>query len=57
MIKENIEQILNELLEGIELVAASKTRTPEEILEAINAGIRIIGENYVQEAISALNKK
>jgi len=53
MIKENIEQILNELPEGIELVAASKTRTPEEILEAINAGISIVGENYVQEAINA----
>ena len=53
MIKENVEQILNELPEGIELVAASKTRTPEEILEAINSGIRIVGENYVQEAINA----
>ncbi|MEA3346476.1 MAG: YggS family pyridoxal phosphate-dependent enzyme [Candidatus Auribacterota bacterium] len=53
MIKENVKQILNELPEGTELVAASKTRTPEEILEAINAGIKIVGENYVQEAINA----
>ena len=35
---------------GIELVAAAKTRTPAEIQEAVNAGINIIGENYVQEA-------
>ncbi len=32
------------------LVAAAKGRVPQDILEAVNAGIRIIGENYVQEA-------
>lgn len=37
----------------MELVAAAKTRTPEEILEAAEAGIRIVGENYVQEALAA----
>ncbi len=36
--------------EGVQLVAAAKTRKPEEILEAIEAGIKIVGENYVQEA-------
>lgn len=35
---------------GVELVAAAKTRTAEEILEAIEGGIKIVGENYVQEA-------
>ncbi len=50
MIEENITKILAELPEGVELVAAAKTRTPEEIFRAANAGIRIIGENYVQEA-------
>ena len=49
-IKQNINQILNELPDGVQLVAAAKTREPREILEAIEAGIRIIGENYVQEA-------
>ena len=39
-----------ELPEGVELVAAAKSREPREILEAIDAGIKIIGENYVQEA-------
>ena len=53
MIKENVKKILSELPEGVELVGAAKTRTAEEILEAIRAGVRIIGENYVQEA----NKK
>jgi hypothetical protein len=32
------------------LVAAAKGRSPQEILEAIEAGVQIIGENYVQEA-------
>ena len=50
MIKENVRKLLGELPEGVELVAAAKTRTPEEILEAIEAGVKIIGENYVQEA-------
>ena len=50
MIKENIKKILEELPEGVQLVAAAKTRTPEEILEAIQAGVTIIGHNYVQEA-------
>ena len=53
MIKDNVEEILDELPEGVELVAAAKTRTSEEILEAINAGIKIIGENYIQEALVA----
>lgn len=50
MIKESVKKILEELPEGVELVGAAKTRTPEEILEGIEAGLRIIGENYVQEA-------
>jgi pyridoxal phosphate enzyme (YggS family) len=50
MIKENIENIFRELSEGVQLVAAAKSRTPEEIREAIDSGIQIIGHNYVQEA-------
>jgi len=50
MIKDNIKKILRELPEGVKLVAAAKTRTPEEIREAVEAGLEIIGHNYVQEA-------
>ncbi|MBW2342834.1 MAG: YggS family pyridoxal phosphate-dependent enzyme [Deltaproteobacteria bacterium] len=53
MIKENLNKILEELPEGVDLVAAAKTRTPDEVLEAIEAGLMIIGENYVQEAEKA----
>ncbi len=49
-IKQNVSQILSELPGGVQLVAAAKTRKPEEILEAIEAGAEIVGENYVQEA-------
>ena len=49
-IKENVQKILIELPEGVELVAAAKTRSAEEILEAIESGVKIIGENYIQEA-------
>jgi pyridoxal phosphate enzyme (YggS family) len=49
-IKQNIEEILEELPEGVQLEAAAKTREPREIIEAAAAGINIIGENYVQEA-------
>jgi len=49
-IRENVQQLLAELPSGVELVAAAKGRTAKEVLEAVNAGIRIIGENYVQEA-------
>lgn len=55
MIKNAVKEILNELPPGVSLVAAAKTRTPEEIMEAVEAGIQIVGENYVQEAEQARN--
>lgn len=54
-ISQNVKTLLDELRAGngygepITLVAATKTRTPEEINEAIAAGITDIGENKVQE--------
>jgi pyridoxal phosphate enzyme (YggS family) len=59
-IKQNVQKIMKELPEGVELVAAAKTRTAEEVLAAVEAGVKIIGENYVQEAESiypAIGKK
>jgi pyridoxal phosphate enzyme (YggS family) len=50
MITENILSVMAELPSRVKLVAAAKTRTPGEISEAIEAGILIIGENYIQEA-------
>ncbi len=49
-IRENVNKLSEELPEEVELVAATKTRTADEVLEAVAAGIKIIGQNYVQEA-------
>jgi len=53
VIRENVRTLLQTLPPYVELVAAAKSRTPEEVREAIEAGVRIIGENYVQEAAAA----
>jgi pyridoxal phosphate enzyme (YggS family) len=50
MIKENIARILEEIPPGVEVVAATKSRSVEEIREAIAAGIGAVGENYIKEA-------
>ncbi len=55
MIEENVKSLLSRLAAGncfgekVTLVAATKTRTPEEINRAISAGITDIGENKAQE--------
>jgi pyridoxal phosphate enzyme (YggS family) len=50
-IREDVRALLEELPEGVELVGAAKGRTAREIEEAIDAGVKIIGENYIQEAM------
>jgi PLP dependent protein len=54
-IKENIEQIRKEIVNA-SLVAVTKKRTVEEIKEAINSGVKTIGENRIQEAESKYNE-
>ena len=49
MIEKKIREIYNSISKDIELVAVSKTKSKEEILEAYNAGQKIFGENKVQE--------
>lgn len=49
-ISENVRRLLSELPPGVELVGAAKGVEPVKILEAVGAGAKIIGENYVQEA-------
>jgi pyridoxal phosphate enzyme (YggS family) len=48
-IKEHIKTFTDELGENINLVAVSKTKPNEDLLEAYKAGQRIFGENKVQE--------
>ncbi len=49
-IAKRVEEILQKIPPNVTVLAAAKDRTPEEIREAIRAGILHIGENYVQEA-------
>lgn len=44
------EEILRRVPPHVTVVAATKDRTPAEIRAALTAGIRHLGENYVQEA-------
>ena len=50
MIEDAVKKILAEAPKDVRVVAAIKTRTSEEVLRAIDAGIRYVGENYVKEA-------
>jgi len=48
-IRENLEKIKKEIPSNITLIAVSKTKPNEVILEAYQHGHRIFGENKVQE--------
>lgn len=50
IIEDNTVEVLNSLPPGVMMVAAAKTRTPEEVEAVINAGVKIVGYNYLQEA-------
>lgn len=50
-ISENINQLKSQLPEEVTLVAVSKTKPNEAILEAYGTGQRIFGENKVQELV------
>ena len=54
-IKANISNLLNDLDNQIQLVAVSKTKPNNYILEAYQAGQRIFGENKVQELVEKHN--
>lgn len=48
-IKENLKKIMASLPEHVTLVAVSKTKSTEEIMEAYDSGQRVFGENKIQE--------
>ncbi len=50
-ISDNISKIKLQLPEDVTLIAVSKTKSSEEILDAYNAGQRDFGENRVQELL------
>jgi hypothetical protein len=48
-VSERLRKIITELPKGVKLVAVSKTKPRDMILEVYNAGHKIFGENKVQE--------
>lgn len=50
-VKQNLEQIKNNLPPHVTLVAVSKTKPDDLILEAYKCGQKDFGENYVQELV------
>ena len=54
-ITANIEKIRTAIPNNVVIVAASKTRTVDEIKQVILCGIKDIGGNYVQEAEAKYN--
>lgn len=51
-ISDNIRKFREQVPAGVQVVAISKTKPDEDILEAYNAGQRIFGENRVQDLIA-----
>ena len=52
MIAENISNLSEKIPHNVTLVAVSKTKPPELLMEAYNAGQRHFGENKVQELVT-----
>jgi hypothetical protein len=50
-IEDRLNSIRKQIPENVTLVAVSKTKANEAILEAYNAGQRVFGENKVQELV------
>lgn len=51
MIEKNLKRLLEEIPQSVRLVAVTKTRLPEDVMEAYNYGHRVFGENKAQELI------
>ena len=55
-IEQQISNIKNEILDKADLIAVSKTRTIQEIMQAYNSGQLKFGENRVQEIVDKQSK-
>jgi PLP dependent protein len=49
-IRENAQRLRAEIPVDVSIVAAVKGRTAQEIAAALDSGIAVVGENYIQEA-------
>jgi pyridoxal phosphate enzyme (YggS family) len=55
-ITRNVKNIIKEIPDNVILEIAAKTRSANEIKTAIDAGAKIIGENYLQESENVYKK-
>lgn len=55
-IVKNVEEVVKSLKPGVQLVAVTKTHSPEEMNTAIDAGVTDVGENKVQEILAKYDK-
>jgi len=55
-IRKNILKFKSEIPQNVKLVAVSKTKSKEEIMEAYNSGHKIFGENKVQDLTKKFNE-
>ncbi|MCK4545620.1 YggS family pyridoxal phosphate-dependent enzyme [candidate division WOR-3 bacterium] len=55
-ITRNVKNIIKEIPDNVILEIAAKTRSADEIKTAIDAGAKIIGENYLQESENVYKK-
>ncbi len=51
-----VREILSSLPAHVTLVAAAKTRSCEEVIAALDGGVRVVGHNYVQEADAMISR-
>jgi pyridoxal phosphate enzyme (YggS family) len=56
MIEENVKILLSELPQGVTMLAAAKERNADEISRAVAAGVTVVGENYLQDALRVINE-
>ena len=55
-IAQNLQNLTSQIPSFVTLVAVSKTKPTEDILEAYNHGQRIFGENKIQEMVDKYNQ-
>lgn len=51
-ISENIKRVKDSLPDGVTLVAVTKTKSEDDILQAYDTGHRVFGENKIQEMVA-----
>jgi PLP dependent protein len=55
-LKDKYQKLRSEIPDDVEILLAAKKRTKDEVVQAIDAGVKIIGENYLQDAEDVYSK-